>query len=186
MSIQAAIKRHSKAGRLFPLQMEDASHPPRRGFYLSQEMQALMDGPWEAPDGEDRTRRLHADLEAYVKQEPISMCLVPFKAGSANFGRLAEPEDEIWDYRTRNGLPVIRIFGRFAYPSAFIAFNWAPRMEPWNGREPFGSRDDPRWEVAKQECEKQWKTLFPKHDPIHGDDVHDYVTDEDAFDILAD
>lgn len=144
-----------------------------------------MEGPWIAEDGEERINRLHADFEAFVKREPVTLCLVPYKAGAANFGRLHAPEEEVWDYRTRSGLPVIRIFGRFAMPGTFIAFNWAPRSRPWNGRPPFGDRNDPRWNIAKANCISQWDALFPNHEPVHGSNVHAYVPDENAIDILS-
>jgi hypothetical protein len=177
ISINAAIKRHCRNERLFPVGMTDPSDQIKRGMYISREIKLLFEGPWIAKDGEERTARLWADLESYVKNQVVSVCLEPFTAGHAYFARLHEPEDEVWDIRSRTPAPAMRIFGRFAAPNTFIVFHWLPRSKPWNGREPLADRNDPRWEDAKTECQRQWKELFPKHVPIHGDKVHDYITE---------
>ena len=165
--------------------MTDPSHRIVRALFLSGEVKTLMDGPWKSADGATRSARLQADFEVFVRGEPVAMCLVPRKHGNATFGRLAEPEEEIWDFRSRQPLPVLRIFGRFAAPDTFIGFHWRPRIKPWNGRSGLGAYDSIDWKQAKDECKNQWELLFPDHTPIHGDDIHDYVTDENAYDIVS-
>lgn len=177
ISIRAAIKRRCRAGRLYAVGMTDPSDPIKRGVYISDEMRLLFEGPWAAEDGQERTMRLWADLESYVKNQVVSVCLDPFKARNEFFARLDKPEDEVWDIRSRTPAPAMRVFGRFAAPNTFIAFHWLPRSKPWNGREPLSDRDDPKWEAAKTECVRQWNKLFPRHAPIHGDGVHDYITE---------
>jgi len=98
------------------------------------------------------------------------------KQGSAFLGRLAEPEEEVWDVRAREPNPALRLFGRFAAPDHFVAFDWRPRSKPWNGREPLHDRHDPEWDAEKAKCLAQWERLFPKHDPVHGGTVYEYVT----------
>lgn len=135
-----------------------------------------MEGPWTSPKCGSRVGLLRGDLESFVKGERVSVCLKPYTAKEAFLGRLDRPEDEVWDMRSRTASPGLRLFGRFAAPNIFIAFTWAPRSTVWNGREPMGDRHNPKWDVAKLECERQWGLLFPKHEPIHGEEVQDYVT----------
>jgi hypothetical protein len=175
-SIRAAIKRHVHTGRLHALDMTDASAPVERVLVFADPIKTLLEGPWTHPSFASRAGRLRADLEAFVRGDPVSVCLRPYEAGAAFFGRLAEPEDEVWDVRAREPNPALRLFGRFAAPDHFVAFDWRPRSKTWNGREPLGDRNDPEWNVEKSKCTSRWVTLFPKHEPIHGGTVHDYVT----------
>ena len=156
MSIRAAIKRHVKAGRLSGLEMSVPGDAAKRGLYLSPDVQELLDGPWISPRCAQRVNRLRADLEAFVKEEPVIACLDPFEAEDAFFGRLDRPDDEVWDVRSRDPKPGLRLFGRFACPDIFVAFTWAPRSVQWNGREPMGDRYDPRWEQMKEVCYREW------------------------------
>jgi hypothetical protein len=156
--------------------MMDASAPVDRVLVFADPIYELLEGPWTHPSFASRAARLRADLEAFVRGDPVSVCLTPYEAGDALFGRLAEPEDEVWDLRAREPNPALRLFGRFAAPDHFVAFDWRPRSKPWNGREPLEGRDDPQWEAEKQKCTQQWVKLFPKHEPIHGGEVHDYIT----------
>lgn len=177
MSILAAIKRHVRAGRLFPLEMELASDPVVRGIYLSEDLRGLIYGPWASENCHPRVMRLQADLEAFVKGETVSLCLEPYSAGKAFFGRLSDVSDEVWDIRSRSPKPGLRLFGSFAAPNQFVAFTWRPRSKPWNGRQPMGDRYDQEWEKMKAECLSQWNALFPRHKPMHGEDADDYVTE---------
>lgn len=180
MSIKAAIKRHVRGRRLFPLEMSLESDKVLRGLFLSPSIKELMDGPWTSPKCASRVLRLRADFEAFAKGERIVMCLDPFEAEEAFFGRLDSPSDEVWDIRSREPGPGLRIFGRFAAPDIFIAFDWYPRSRDWNGRQSLGDRNHRLWEIAKTSCQQQWSTLFPKYETIHGDQVQYYVT-ENAF-----
>lgn len=167
-----------KHDRLYEFEMALPSDPVRRGFYFSEDVRTLLDGPWTSPACESRVGRLEADLEAFVKGEEVTLCLEPYAAGDAFMGRLDAPSDEVWDIRARIPSPGLRLFGSFAAPDTFIAFTWAPRSKPWNGRQPFGDRYDPRWKQMKSECQQQWQKLFPRYNPIHGERVQNYVTEK--------
>lgn len=182
MSIKAAIKRHVRNGRLFPLEMSLESDRVLRGLFLSSEMKKLMEGPWTSAQCGSRVSRLQADFESYAKGESIVMSLEPFAAEDATFGRLDAPDDEVWDLRSRDPSPGLRVFGRFAAPNVFIAFDWYPRSRNWNGKQPLGDRHHQLWEIAKRNCQEQWSNLFPNYEALNGDQVQDYVT-ENAFSL---
>lgn len=177
-SIRAAIKRHVRAKRLFALEMGDVSDPVKRILVYSESVRGLLEGPWVHYSCAPRVGRLRADLEAFVRGDPISICLEPYVAGDAFLGRLAEPTDEVWDMRAREPNPALRLFGRFAAPDHFVAFDWRPRSKPWNGREALTDRHDPGWETVKTDCKRQWETLFPKHEPFHDlENANEYITE---------
>lgn len=177
MSIKAAIRRHVRGERLFPLEMSLESDRVLRGLFLSPEIKRLMEGPWTSPQCASRIARLQANFEAYAKGESVVMSLEPFAAEDAFFGRLDTPAEEIWDIRSREPTPGLRVFGRFAAPNIFIAFDWYPRSVDWNGRQSLGDRYHQLWEIAKTSCTEQWSLLFPDHEALHGGQVQDYVTE---------
>lgn len=176
MSIKAAIKRHVRAGRLFPLDMNVESDPWARGIFFTGEVKALLDGPWTAPECGARVLQLQADLESFVRGQSIVMCPEPFEADDAFLGRLHPPAERVWDIRSRNPSPGLRVFGLFAAPDVFIAFDWGPRSRDWNGRQALGNRYGLLWEVAIRNCRGQWAELFPGHEAVEGVEVHEFVT----------
>lgn len=162
--------------------MTDASDPVERILVYTDQIRTVLEGPWTLPSCSSRAGRLRADLEAFVRGDRVSICLTPYEAGAAFLGRLAEPEDEVWDIRAREPNPALRLFGRFAAPDHFVAFDWRPRSKAWNGRAPLQDRHDPEWEKEKAKCVTQWVGLFPSHQPIHGRTIHEYVT-KNAFSV---
>jgi hypothetical protein len=44
---------------------------------------------------------LRADLQPFITGQKVSVCLTPYQARTANFGRPDPPADEIWDYIVR-------------------------------------------------------------------------------------
>jgi hypothetical protein len=59
------------------------SDPVRRTLLISSEIKAVLDGPWPSKSAERRCGELRADLEAFVKGERISACLVGAEGPSA-------------------------------------------------------------------------------------------------------
>ena len=111
-----------------------------------------------------------------MKGDKIGLCLIPYEHATAYMGRLDSPEDEVWDIRSRDPNPGLRVFGRFAEIDTFVALNWDPRSVEWHSRHPLVDRDSLYWHFAIIECQNKWKALFPNDNPIHGKDIHDYVS----------
>ena len=176
MSIKAAIKRHVRAGRLFPLEMKMGSDPWVRGIFFSGEVKALLDGPWTEPENGVRVLQLQADLESFVRGQSVVMCPEPFEADDAFIGRLHPSEERVWDIRSRHPSPGLRLFGHFAAPDIFVAFDWGPRSRDWNGKQELGGRHSPHWEIAIRDCRERWTVLFPDHEALNGVEVHEFVT----------
>lgn len=185
MSIAAAIKRHVRAGQLFQLQLMMDSDTPKRGFYLSPEINDLLYGPWNSDEHKIRSSRLQAELESFARGKHISVCMTPTKARAIHdMAILHPPKAAVWDYRSRAPKPGpgLRLFGHFALPDHFIAFTWYPRSKPWNGKQEMGDQLHPLWNVAMNHCKTEWQGLFPKHEPFYSENCHEYITSAADFD----
>src|ERR1700739_230486 len=163
MSIDAQIQKCVDAAELFPLVVDpalpvmDPKAVPRRMF-VSREIKAHLDGPWPNADAEIRCGRLRADLENFVLGNRIAMCLTAYEHKTAYMGRLDMPKDEVWDIRSRDPRPALRVFGRFACIDTFIVFYIRPRSVPidWLQDPPLGEADSLEWQFAIIETKKEW------------------------------
>lgn len=178
MSIRDEIRARIDERRLSLLMPILESDQVVRTMVVSNDIQNLLDGPWEDAGWARRCNRLRADLEAFVIGDVISVCLTPFKADSAYMGRLDKPADEVWDIRARDPHPSLRVFGRFAGKDTFVALFWSPRSIeiPFSQRLPLGDRKSIQWKDAIRECKAEWRNLFHTYQPVHGDTHDVYVS----------
>jgi hypothetical protein len=126
MSIRDEINERIAEGRLFNLEPALASDPVERTMLISAEINSHLIGPWPNIIAAKRFGKLRADLEAFVKGEKVAVCLDPYVARNAYMGRLDQPNDEVWDVRSRDPKPALRVFGRFAERDVFVALTWSP------------------------------------------------------------
>ena len=178
MSIHAEIAAHIAAGRLYPIRPVIPSDPVERTLVVAEDVNQLIEGPWENTAMERRANRLRADLEAFVKGDVIGISLIPFEHKAAYMGRLDKPEHEVWDIRSRDPKPSLRVLGRFGETDLFVGLVWRPRSVGWGKRKSLGEATSFEWEFAKLECEETWERLFPGRAPKHGADLHDYISDK--------
>jgi hypothetical protein len=82
--------------------------------------------------------------------------------------RLFPGVDEVWEIRSRDPKPGLRIFGRFAERNVFVALNWSDRTS----LGPQGSRE---WATAIRTCKAEWRKLFATYEPISGMPLDDYA-----------
>lgn len=178
MSIRGEIRERIAEGRLFALEPVIERDQVSRTMLISREIKDLLSGPWEDVHIERRAGRLRADLERFLKGQVVGLCLTPYEAASAYMGRLDQPKDEVWDIRSVDPSPGLRVFGRFAEVDIFIALLWVPRSKHlcWSERKPLGDRHSLEWQLAIIECQQKWEELFPGYSPVHGDNVNDYVS----------
>ncbi len=176
MSIRDEINRRLAEGALFLLQPVIAGDPVHRTMLISPEIGHFLSGPWDTVSEERRANRLRADLERFITGQFIGLCLTPYQAKTAYMGRLDRPEDEVWDIRSVDPSPALRVFGRFADTDVFTALLWQPRSADWARRKALGHRKSLEWQFAILECQKRWGHLFPGYDPLRGSDVRDYVS----------
>lgn len=172
--------------RLFAVVPLLASAPVRRTMLVSREVSDLIEGPWPNVRAEKRCQRLRADMEAFVTGDVVSVCLEAFKARDAMFGRLHPASDEVWDLRSREPRPGLRLLGSFAETDVFIAFSCYPRSVEVDflERQPLLGRTSDEWDAAITETKTEWRKLFHTNKPhgLGGQDVHDYIS-ENVFSV---
>lgn len=179
MSIRDLIRFWIDDGRLFELKPVLDSDPIQRTLIVSKEILSLLEGPWIDEAWAQRCGELRATLEAYIRGQRIGICLKPYKGASAYMARLDRPEDEVWDIRSIDPNPALRLFGRFAETDLFVALIWSPRSVevPASQRPPLGPRNSIEWRNAILECKAEWNKLFPSYAPLHGSQTHEYIKD---------
>jgi hypothetical protein len=165
--------------RLFRFEPSLPSDPECRSMFLSAEVKALLDGPWHDQDLRYRAGRLRADLEEFITGKEITVCLEPFAAKAAYMGRLAPVTDGVWDIRSRDPSPALRVIGLFAETDVFIALRWAPRSRKpkWTTKPPLGAKDSREWRDIIVQCRTDWTNLFHTFQPVRGDCVHAYISE---------
>ena len=172
MSIQDEIQNRLQENRLFRLERALPSDP------VGRDMLKLVVGPWNSPDMQGRCGRLRADLESFIGGDTLTICLRPFEAGVAYMRLLKPPSDGIFDIRSRDPNPALRVFGGFARRDVFVALTWAPRSKPlsWSSKQPLEGRNSREWRDAVLECKTAWKNLFGSYQPVTGDEIENYAT----------
>ena len=167
MSIYDELRARVKAGDLFfvqPLDIEGAILA--RQLYVSPSINSLLEGPWESEDWSDRCAALQADLHMFVAGDMIAGRIPPSKNVEAYIALLEPPSHEVWEIRSSDALPQLRIFGRFAAMDCFVGLTWNYRS-----RLPA----DAKWSAAMETCKAEWRRLFT-YPPYQGADVHDFVS----------
>jgi hypothetical protein len=178
MSIHDLIQQRLNENKLRYLRPILDSDPVERTLLVSIEIYSALEGPWQNIEMERRCFVLRADLESFVKGETIGMCLTAHAHKTAYMGRLDKPKDEVWDIRCRDPSPAFRIFGRFACADTFVALKLRPRSVEveWSSERPLGDRNSIQWQIAILETQNAWEDLFPYCNPVHGEDLNVYVT----------
>lgn len=170
MSISSEIADRVSEGRLFQLtpMMPGSSGAVPREMYVSQEIKSLIDGPWQDDDWERRCGSLRADLERFVQGGMIPVAERPMLRGKTSYMRqLFRWREEVWEIRSRDPQPGIRVLGRFADTDIFIVLTWWFRAE-------LGGPGNRRWRDAIVGCKTQWTHLFPTYQPKTSGGTDDY------------
>ncbi len=181
MSIVQTIQTHVQEGRLQWIEPLN-DDPVERLMAVSDDIWSLIEGPWPDRSIERRANRLRADLEFFVQGQKLAMSLIPYHHGTAYMGRLDRPEDEVWDIRSRDPNPGLRVFGRFAEPNVFVGLTWRPRSVKWLSQNPMRAGNSLEYHLEILKCQQRWSELFPDTSAIHGNTIYDYIT-ENAFPV---
>jgi len=172
MSILAEITNRIQEGRLQELLPALPSQRLVRRMIVSPDIAALVLGPWTEPDWEERCNYLRADLDRFISGQTI-----PVTAGKLNdrhsyLKQLIPAAGEIWEIRSRDPDPSLRVMGRFAAVDVFVALAWYKRAS-------LGGPSSRPWRDATVQCATDWRNLFPAYEPIHADTsngFNDYVS----------
>lgn len=176
MSIQAWISDLVVNERLFPLEPAFRGAEVIRHLYMSEEVRDLVDGPWPSGIAGKRCAYLRAELESFVTGAHIGVCCVPFKARQEQMALLDPVSAGVWDFRSMDPRPGIRVLGYFADENDFIALVPAARsvQTDFIRLGPLGDRDSQEWKSAIGSASSMWSRLFPMFKPVTGDDPSAY------------
>lgn len=138
-------------------------------MFVSEQVNALVVGPWVDQKWANRCMRLLGNLEEFLKGDLLAVSLTPYEHETAYMGRLDRPIDEVWDIRSRAQKPGMRVLGRFSEQDTFVALHWGLRKD---------FEDRRAWGLAIAETKKRWNQLLSPHEPpFYGeDDVNAYLT----------
>ncbi len=146
MSIRDEIKRRRSEERLLWLPPLIPSESAKRLIFVSKEVSKIVMGPWGNTSEDLRFGRLRGDLDHFIMGGLITVAEDPFKKPRSTYmARLAPVRDELWDIRSRDPRPSIRVFGAFASTDTFIALTW-------QFRENLEGRDSRDWSVEIRKC----------------------------------
>src|SRR5687767_8093314 len=117
MSISDVIRYRMSEGRLFELAHTLGFSSVRR-VVMSAEVNELIAGPWPTQEWKDRCIRLRADLDQFLGGSLVYAVLPnparPYeRKRDALVRQLYPTRKEIWEYRSVNNDPSLRVFGRF-------------------------------------------------------------------------
>lgn len=149
--------------RLFELQPQMPGSLAVRRMFLSEELFLRTRAPWE----DESFGYLLSVLEKFVEGRMISLRFPPSKNVEANLALLDPPEERIWEIRSRESDPQLRVFGGFAKTNTFVALTWdqRPRLD-----------SEEAWKFAIKDCQAKWRRLFPAYPPHIGTHPNDYVS----------
>jgi hypothetical protein len=169
MSIRVEINHRVEQKRLFRLPRELVGEPVERTMFVSQEVYGAISGPWVLSDTYQMAM-LRANLDMFTQGKIISIAEDPYqKPKSTYMARVDPPEDEVWDIRSRDPKPGIRVLGCFAETDTFIALVWGTRKS-------LGGPRSREWRNLVESCKAEWRKLFHPYQPHTGSTISDYVS----------
>lgn len=171
MSIRADIQHRRDEGRLYLLEPALPGSPCVRWLFISPEILKAINGPWEDSAEEYRLGRLRADFDHFIEGRRISIGKHPYKKNKKAYMSQLDPvADEVWEIRSIDPKPGVRVFGSFSEKDAFVALTWLYRA-------PLKGPDSREWRDAREQCKAEWRKLFPTYRPHTGADLeNDYAS----------
>lgn len=143
----------------------------KRHMLISVNLQNALSGPWNSAANERRFGQLRGDLDAFVEGRLISVANHPYdKDKTAYIARVDPTSAEVWDIRSIDPSPSIRVLGCFVETDLFVALVWAYR----NCLDGPGG---PLWKAFIQRAQHEWRRLFLTYIPHSGSAISDYISE---------
>ena len=170
MSIRDEIRLRVAEGKLRYLPHSLPSVQRTRTLFVSEEVSRAVLPPWDASPEGLRFSQLRAQLDTFTAGGLISMAQDPFTKPKATYmARLDPPADEVWDIRSIDPRPAIRVLGCFAETDLFVALTW-------DYRKNLGGPNSKEWRDFRERCKAMWRNLFPSYQSFSGATVQDYIS----------
>lgn len=123
-----------------------------------------------------RSGRLLQDLELFLVGGMITVSEEPYKHPRPTYMARTDPvADEIWDIRSRDPKPGIRVLGGFAEKDHCIALTL-------DFRDNLGGPESKEWRDFIVRSTAKWRQLFPTYPKFQGANVSEYLSE--PFEII--
>ena len=107
-----------------------------------------------------RRSQILQDVDTFTTGKMISFGNHPFEKGRSAFMARTDPiELGIFDIRSNDPSPALRLFGAFSETDVFIGLTLRIRKE-------LGGKHEPHFSDAITSAQLTWNTLFPRHKPF--------------------
>ena len=136
-----------------------------RPIYMVSDLHDRIFGP--TAEETSRMGFLEADLARFISGDRITVARG--EEATCTLKLLSPETREVWEHRSRDPKPAVRVFGRFAAQDVFVATN----MEY---RSLLGRVRSRAWAVEIGNCISTWKRLFPYLPPHTGAHLSDYIS----------
>lgn len=167
MSIREQYKIAVNAGWLVNLLPTLPSIPHRRVIFVCRALHEEIEREWNEPATAIRVGQLLNTLDTFLGNGLIT---VGRRNDKHAYMKQMEKVEEVWEIRSVDPKPSIRVFGRFAERDVFVATNKG-------FRKPLGAFGSPEFKRAMTTCTQEWRRCFQTW-PVHtGDTVHDYLSE---------
>lgn len=161
MSIDNLINRELGKGTLIKHEPLIPLPQITRTIYLSPSVHRYVNGT------DLRAGQLHQDLDAFIGGDIITVSMIPREAGAAYLGILDPTSNGIWDIRSRDPRPGIRVVGGFARKDMFVATVVRVRKD---------IKNEDAWNLIIAECKDEWKKRFNSIPPVTGGNPSDFIS----------
>jgi hypothetical protein len=168
MSIREHLQLALDAGWLVNLQPSLPSIPHQRMIFVARTLYSELEYELNDASSAVRTAELFSTFDVFLSGKPISIGGRDDKY--AYIKQLEPTTEEVWEIRSIQPRPSIRVFGRFAACDVFIACNKGLRTQLGG----FGSRE---FQKAMSYCKIEWRKCLQSWPPHSGKRPNDYVSE---------
>lgn len=157
MSIEDEILDRVRRKMIFPLTPRAAGATIRRALFVGEQLWNQLNSPEGDEEWEERIGRLRADLEVFVTEPKITPRYLFLLYPAA---------DAVWEIRSVQDKPSLRVLGLFPGIDVFVLTNHARREDlgGWQSRE---------WKLVKRTAAAVWRQIFPSYRATVTTNVHE-------------
>lgn len=173
MSTREALNRLVQEGRVVHVPCLQRGVSSRRHFFLEASLHRRLEQAMAGSSKEDaRLAMLYADVERFTSGQVITVGVNPYEKDRTAYMARTEPVQEgIFDLRSQDPSPAIRLFGAFCEIDVFLGLTWRWRNE-------LGGRNERAFDFAVMEAMKVWDALLPDCRRLFSDNIEDYISDD--------
>lgn len=171
MSIRDEVQYRIDEGRLFSLPCLLPGCQTVRYIFVTEEVNDVFDpNNWNNDHDAKRFALLRANLDSFTQGQMITIANEPYRKPISTYMARTDPvSDELWDIRSRDPKPGVRVLGCFTEADVFVGLTWS-------FREPLGGPSSREWRDFIIRAKTNWTQLFGPYQPLKGSEISDYVS----------